>query len=204
MSTRPPDPGRRQLWIDFEGVRTRLPYITAWSSEAASRVAAHRELGPMIVASGQRGWGSPVLGQMDFHRQRRVVAQGWCRVCADTLQDGPRWLLPLGATRVSYESEAGAIEETLRIREPWACRGCTAEAIEADESISFAIKAKTWHTELTAIDARPLAPPDRRTFDGEVVDSAIGYAVIVPLLFAVIERGDFLTSWARITERRGH
>ena len=200
--SRPPDPGRRQLYVEIDGVNVRLPYVAMWSSEAGARVSIHRDLGPMVVASGQRGWGAPVPGQMDFHRQREVVARGWCQVCADTLKPGPRWLLPVDITPAPYESDAGTIEDTVRTSRPWTCRRCTAELLAAIPELLFVIKARTWHTDLGVIDARPLVPEERRTFEGEVVDEAIGYASIVPLEFAVVERADFLDRWAKITARR--
>jgi hypothetical protein len=66
-----------------------VPYVAAWSSETAVRIAPDPLLGkrPALFRDGRRGAGRPLFGRMDEARTRAVVCRRLCQVCAQPLRE---------------------------------------------------------------------------------------------------------------------
>lgn len=172
-----------------------VPYVAAWTGEMPFAVRSCPFAGGRVALteSGRRFTGTPVLGEMNLTRQREVIARGMCQVCAARLDTKVRWLVSL----FEGDTSVGPL-----VREPWACASCLAFALGACPRLVgqrrraadlFVVAATEWQVAHRPVSSVGVAR------DGDLAahmaaqhPSAVGYMLIVPSRFDVLDAAEFI------------
>lgn len=98
-----------------------VPFVAAWSSETAIRIARDPLYNnqPAIYRDGGRGLGTPLFGKMAEDRTRFVLARRVCQVCAEPLR-GPGYVI---------DTIVGASGQKPIYTEPLSCLRCFRVAV---------------------------------------------------------------------------
>lgn len=93
-----------------------VPFVAAWSSEDAVRIAPEPLLArkPALFRNGRRGLGTPSFGKMDESRVRRVILRRLCQICAT----------PLRSEGYVLDTAKGSVGKDPLLTEPLSCLRC--------------------------------------------------------------------------------
>lgn len=169
-----------------------IPYVAYWSDELDRDYVVRPD--PLLddqlalFSQGTRGVGRPVLGIMNEQRQREVVIQGRCQVCANLIKR-KRWLVTFG------QNEIVGGEVVPLIREPWACTGCMVAAVRVCPGLKATrhlpiLELHRWQVVVTMTSLPSRTEPDKVDPAAPVV---IGMLKIIPRAADRWTVDDFLT-----------
>jgi hypothetical protein len=200
-----------------------VPYVAAWSGEETTRVAVDPVLAraldyrePAAFSSDAPAGARPTLGVMDPARQRRVVVERLCQVCAVELGErhrpNPPWREPLWLVdlrrRGGDDGEGAQLGQdlggqTIRIGrrmaplifEPWVCEDCLAYALQVCPGL-LKIAAGRYRHPLRLLrvrKAQPVAVSGRIGGTGPVAGQrAVTYVKLAAIEFDIVLPGRFL------------
>ena len=146
--------GKKRATYEARDVRTLvdgrpIPYVATWTPEIEPDAFAlkmdHRlsKVIPAFCDDVARGVGRVVLGVMNVERQRRVVLNFWCQVCASPLgkngyavelYEGTAEIIPPKVGRLASEAINGRV-----LREPPACAKCLIVALDTCPGLARAL-----------------------------------------------------------------
>lgn len=104
-----------------------VPYAASWTAEEGTHVAPcrHAEGRPSICQAVARGEGKPLFGKPHAQRQREVIAQGLCDLCAKPLKGRTKISLSHARSRMNA-AEAGDVLQV----EPLLHKECAATSMQ--------------------------------------------------------------------------
>lgn len=168
-------------------MKVPVPYVAYWSDEIDKPFAVRRD--PRLhdewaLFSQGTPTGKPVLGKMNEQRQREVVLDGKCQVCAAPIKRS-RWLVSFG------EHENGK----LLVREPWSCTGCMVAAVRYCPGIRQAadrplLLLRKWELALTYTSV-----PDGTEKPDDAPDTVWGMVKIIPIEADAYNHEEFLAKY---------